>query len=264
MPSEPIRAFGIMKEGMRNSPLPNPLLELGARRFSFYPPIRNLEHNEWQFRRATWTEIVVVNTKSGEEAIIPRASIGEISIIDDPVVIVGLRQELEWREGAVYPHTRRVIEFPLAMAVNDHRPSPAPERRGPAPVVNIRLEPAPASRKSARIAGTVMLTAIGCLIAADIAREVQTRQRGDTFRRSATRLSYSDDYSSIVSRLGPPAGERTKGEYRILFYPVRHLSLVLKNSHYIGALDSGRRVAETVTLPGDTSSASLLRSLPPF
>jgi hypothetical protein len=239
---------------MPNSPLPTPLQELGARRFSFYPPIRNLDHNEWQYRRATWNEVVVVNTRTGEEALIPRTCLGEVSIIDDPVVIVGLRRELEWREGAVYPHRRPVIEFPLA--VNDTSVRvPHPERL--APVVNIRLEVRPAARKSRKIAVAVMLGSVGCLIVADLAREVQVRQR--------VRITASDDYSSIVARLGAPASDRTVAEYRLLSYPKRRLIVVLTGqSRYIGAVDFSRRVVDTVTLPDGTNSGNLLHSLPPF
>lgn len=239
---------------MSHSPLPTPLQELGARRFSFYPPIRNLEHNEWQYRRATWNEVVVVNTRTGEEALIPRAFVGEVSIIDDPVVIVGLRRELEWREGAVYPHRRPVIEFPLA--VNDDTVRvPHPER--PAPVVNIRLDVRPAAKKSRKIAVAVMLGSVGCLMLADLAREVQVRQR--------VRITARDDYASIVARLGAPASERTVDEYRLLFYPKRRLTVVLSGqSRYLGAVDSSRRIVDTVTLSDGTNSGNLLRSLPPF
>ena len=241
---------------MAHSAPPNPLLELGPRRFSFYPSIRNIEHNEWQFRRATWSEIVVVNTRTGEEALIPRACLGEISIIDDPVVIVGLRRELEWREGAVFPHRRPVIEFPLAMAVNDSRAATAEPSRL-APVVNIRLEPRPATRKNTRMAVAIMLGAVGSLVVADIVREVQTR-------RSPVRLSSRDDYASVVHKFGPPAAERTSGQLQLLSYPQRHETLVLRNSLYIGALDSGGNILDTITLPDHANSAPLLRSLPPF
>ena len=239
---------------MPHSPLLNPLLELGPRRFSFYPPIRNVEHNEWQFRRVTWSEIIVVNTRSGEEAFIPRASIGEISIIDDPVVIVGLRRELEWREGAIYPHRRPVIEFPVAIAVNDNRPAPAEPPRL-APVVNIRLEPRPATRASTKLAVAIMLSAVVCLIVADIARDI---------RHSGVRLSPADDYTSIVHKLGRPATERRNGEIQSLSYPSRHLTLVLRHSRYIGTLGPDGRILDSVRLPDGAASAPLLRSLPPF
>src|SRR5437588_824975 len=40
-------------------PIPPPLEHLGARPFSLYPAILNIEHNEWLFRKATWSEILV-------------------------------------------------------------------------------------------------------------------------------------------------------------------------------------------------------------
>ena len=91
------------------------LEHLGNRAFSFYPPILNIEHNEWFFRRASWSEILVMNSRSKEEIWIPRRFLGEISQIEDPVVIVGLVKELEYKAGAVWPHQRRVIEMPMAV-----------------------------------------------------------------------------------------------------------------------------------------------------
>src|SRR2546427_9258778 len=92
----------------------SPLEHLGNRPFSFYPPILNVEHNEWFFRRGTWSEILVVNSRDGQEIWIPRRFLGEISQIEDPVVIVGLVKELEYKAGAVWPHQRRVIQMPVA------------------------------------------------------------------------------------------------------------------------------------------------------
>src|SRR3954452_9108218 len=95
------------------SPLPTPLQQLGGRRFSFYPPILNVERNEWIYRRASWAEFVVVNTGSGEEACIPRMFLGDVSLADSvgvPAVIVGLKRELEWKAGIVSPRRRLVIE----------------------------------------------------------------------------------------------------------------------------------------------------------
>jgi len=124
--------------GMHISPLPVPLQQLGGRRFSFYPPIRNLDHNEWLYRRATWSEVVVVNTNTGEEVCLPRAVIGDVSITDHPIVIVGLKRELEWKEGAICTHRRPVIELPVAVNQSGFVAPPHPERL--APVVSIRLE----------------------------------------------------------------------------------------------------------------------------
>jgi hypothetical protein len=124
---------------MASPPIPPALEPLAGRPFSFYPPILGIQHNEWIFRKATWSELVVVNRKSGEEISIPRRLVGEASIVDDPVVIVGLLRELEYREGAVWPCQRRVIEMPLA--VGETRSAAPQPRPGLAPVVGIRLEP---------------------------------------------------------------------------------------------------------------------------
>ena len=48
----------------------------GNRPFSFYPAIERIEHNEWIFRKATWSEILVVNTKTGLELWIPASVCG--------------------------------------------------------------------------------------------------------------------------------------------------------------------------------------------
>ena len=114
-------------------PVPPPLEELGQRPFSFYPPIVGIEHNEWTYRKATWSEILVVNRKSGLE---------ELSSVEEPVAIVGLNKELEYKAGAIVPHVRRVIQMPRAVNegprsfTGENRPSTT----GPAPVVGIRLE----------------------------------------------------------------------------------------------------------------------------
>ena len=66
-----------------------------GRAFSFYPAIRNVEYNEWVYKRETWSEILVSNSKTGEEVWIPRHFVGRISTADEPVLIVGLKRELE-------------------------------------------------------------------------------------------------------------------------------------------------------------------------
>jgi len=140
---------------MASPPIPPALGPLASRPFSFYPPICVVEHNEWVFRRATWSELVVVNRKSGEEISIPRRMVGEVSIVDDPVVIVGLLRELEYREGAVWPCQRRLIQMPLA--VGETRPAPSNPRSGLAPVVGIRLEPRRTRRIYKAIGGLLAL-----------------------------------------------------------------------------------------------------------
>src|SRR3954453_21495798 len=123
---------------MASPPIPPQLNEMITRPFSFYPPIIGIEHNEWLYRKASWSEILVVNCKSGEEIWISRRYVGDVSRVDDPVLIVGLNRELEYKGGMVVPFQRRVIEMPLAVGGN----APAagtPERPAPGLIVGIRM-----------------------------------------------------------------------------------------------------------------------------
>jgi hypothetical protein len=262
---------------MSIAPLPTPLQHLGGRRFSFYPPIRNLEPNEWLYRRATWSECVVVNTRSGEEVWVPRAFLGEVSRMDEAVMIVGLNRELEWRSGVIIPRQRAVIEFPIA--VNDNR-SAATRAPHLAPVINIRLEPKPETRAWKWIGVAAVLGAVACTIFVDFTRQAQFHQRADLFRgyRSYLQLGPNDDYASTVRKLGLPAraGSHQTGDkvFRSLAYPARRYSVILMGSQsdrqrYIGTLDPQGRVLDAVRLPDGSSADALLdsfglRSLPSF
>src|SRR3982751_6626006 len=64
------------KFAMASPPIPPQLDHLITRPFSFYPPIIGVEHNEWLFRKATWSEILVVNCKTSNEVWIPRRFLG--------------------------------------------------------------------------------------------------------------------------------------------------------------------------------------------
>lgn len=262
---------------MSIAPLPTPLQHLGGRRFSFYPPIRNLEPNEWIYRRATWSECVVVNARSGEEVWVPRTFLGEVSHIDEEVMIVGLNRELEWLRGAVIPRQRRVIELPVA--VNDSRAA-APRSDQLAPVINIRLEPKAEARAWKWIGVAAVLGAVAFTIVADVARQSQSHQRADLYRgyRSYLQLGPGDDYATIVRRLGVPnrAGSQEIGDrfFRSLTYSARRYSVILMgssrdDSRYIGTLDPQGRVLDAVRLRDGSSTESLLNSfdlnsLPPF
>jgi hypothetical protein len=255
---------------MSIAPLPTPLQHLGGRRFSFYPPIRNLEPNEWLYRRATWSECVVANTRSGEEIWVPRIFLGEVSRIDEPVMIVGLNRQLEWRSGKIIPLERRVIELPVA--VNDGH---APVRSGPpAPVINIRLEPKSEARAWKWIGVAAVLGAVAFTIVADVSRQTQWRQRADLSRgyRSYLQLGPQDDYASTIRKLGLPAragSHATESRvFRSLTYTGRRYSIILMGStkddgRYIGTLDLHGRVLDAVRLPDGSSAESLLNSALP-
>jgi hypothetical protein len=255
---------GYYELGMHISPLPAALQQLGGRSFSFYPPIRNTDHNRWIYRRATWSEIVVVNARSGEEVCVPRAFVGEVSIADNPAVVVSLKRELEWKDGALRTYHCPVIELPVA--VNQHGyVTPHPEY--PAPVISIRLEPPPASHKGRKIGVGLMLSALACWIGVSIERQGQSHRRDDDLRlsRSYLQLNGNDDYSSVVRKLGAPSAERFLKGARILDYPRRQFSVVLAGApadpRYMGALDPLGRVLNAAPAQDAASASRYLRSL---
>jgi hypothetical protein len=129
---------------MPGPPIPASFESLRHRPFSFYPPIVNVEHNEWVLRRANWTDFQVINTETKDEVCVPRRFVGEGALVEEPVMIVGLVKELEYREGLVLPHVRRVIEMPRAVNAVATSRAIGPPRI--APVVGIRIEAEPRSR----------------------------------------------------------------------------------------------------------------------
>ena len=97
--------------------MPHSLLEeLEGRRFSFYPAIRGIEHNEWSLMDSTWSEVQVRNSHSAQEFWIPKSHVGGVSSSDSPVVILGLRRELELKAGGIYPYRNVVTEIPSTQA----------------------------------------------------------------------------------------------------------------------------------------------------
>ncbi len=120
---------------------PSPLDCIGLRRFAFYPSIRDFERNEWTLGAGSWTEVQVVNSRTGTEIWIPRQYIGAVSESNGPVPIVGLRKELEYHAGKLSPRFKRVIEMPR---IEEEGSSAVPTEKlraaGPAPVIGIRVE----------------------------------------------------------------------------------------------------------------------------
>jgi|ERR1700678_1484044 hypothetical protein len=263
-------------------PIPPPLAQLGRRPFSFYPAILNAGHNEWVYRSATWSEVLVRNTKTNEEVSVPRRYLGEISPVDAPVMIVGLMAELEFRTGVVWPAERRVIEMPRA--VNDApRPRLTRSPASRAPVVGIRLESDRSSRVGKVVVGGVALGVAGCVLAISLFRGgvIATRAFYGPTLQVDLPLGPSDDYAAVVRRLGPPAAERWSemppysslshyGErYELLVYPRQRLYVILMgreraNARYIGAMDWNWHPAHAVNLSDSGSSVGLLRRLPRF
>jgi hypothetical protein len=259
---------------MSSPVIPPPLEALRNRPFSFYPAILNIEHNKWQYRKATWSDVLVVNARTGQEIWIPRRFLGEISRIEDPVVIVGLLKELEYKEGAVWPYQRRVIEMPIAVGQPARPPQPAP-RTGPAPVVGIRLESKTESHIFRIVGGALVLGIVAAYVAVNFYRDSVLRPRMAYMARERVYLALNaqDDYDGVVRKLGEPAGDHWRpasgARYRALWYPDRACTIVLmaadgKNATYIGALDANWNPAHIVRFSGGGTSEPLLRALPKF
>jgi len=251
------------------------LAELRHGRFSFYPAIVGVEHNEWILRRATWTDILVANAKTSEEICIPRRFVGEVSSIEAPYRIVGLVKELEYREGLVLPHRRSVIEMPRA--VNDFNPSslrPALYPR-PAGVVAIRAEPNGESRAWRVLRGSVAAGFLACMAVIFVVRDAHLGT-GFGWISAPSRLpnlSARDDYDSVVKKLGSPASDRWIGSqngpggYWKLWYPRRGATLILtgasrNSARYSATLNRNGEIIHSVDPGLDIHSFQALDSAP--
>lgn len=255
-------------------PAPPPLEALGPRPFSFYPAIGNIAHNEWLYQRATWSEILIRNTKTAEEIWVPRRLLGEISRIDEPVAIVGLTKEMEYRAGALWPVIRRVIEMPLA--VNDTARAGAPAEAKPAPVVGIRTSDGAESRIGRLVLVGISVAILACVLVVSLYRGeiIGSRIVYSPILQTDIPLTNRDDYYAVVRELGPPQEDRWKSDkgefqYRLLGYPKRGFAVILmgadrKEAHYVGAMDKNWNPVHTVQLPGNGNSYSILHHLPRF
>ena len=255
---------------MASPPIPPQLDHLITRAFSFYPPIVGIEHNEWLYRKASWSEILVVNCKSGEEVWISRRYIGEVSRVDDPVLIVGLSRELEYKGGMVVPFQRRVIEMPVAVG---GRPASQPTSERPAPgmIVGIRMS-SPQDKRAFKLIGAAVSVAILLYIVA----VSMSHQRVVFTAKDQTYLGLTgrDDRTGVVVKLGEPASDHWQSEngamqYEALDYPDRKLTVILmggdRNSmQYVGTMDKDWKPVHSVQLRQGGTTDSLLRGLKRF
>jgi hypothetical protein len=264
---------------MASSPVTPQLEQLGDRRFSFYPPIVGIEHNEWTFGEANWSEILLRNVKSNEEVWIPRAYVGDVSKVDEPVMIVGLKRELEYRGGLLSPYARRVLTMPgnpVASAPRAVTEEPRVES-GLSVKAVLRSDGGAEGRVGKMIAialaAGLVLTVIGIAI-------LSLRSTGGTIEYKGVMqidlgLTAQSDYFDVVRVLGPPAEDHWRDEtgerqYRALSYPKNDLIIILmgpdrQKATYIGSKDSKWRTVHAVTLAGgNVSTEAILRTLPRF
>ncbi|MBI4873006.1 MAG: hypothetical protein HY822_00075 [Acidobacteria bacterium] len=255
---------------MSEPSIPPPLEQFGARPFSFYPPILNVEHNEWAYEQATWAEIKVRNTKSGLELWVPRRYLGEISQVDEPVMIVGLGRQLEYKSGLLIQHERRVLSMPRGPSrAAGSEDLPPPPRGGAG-----RGMESPAERRIGKlILGALVVGILGCVLIVSIFRgRAGDRVEYHGIIQASLGLTAGDDTFAVVRRLGQPAGEAWYSEvgalqYRAMRYP--DYTIILMGTErdkvrYIGAMNKEWKPIDAVQLPDGRSTASMLRALRRF
>ncbi|MFN0165612.1 MAG: hypothetical protein ACKV22_04200 [Bryobacteraceae bacterium] len=258
---------------MTPAPLPPQLETLRGRTFSFYPAILGIEYNEWKIGRATWSEIEVVNGKSGQALWIARRFFGEVSPVDHPMTIVGLTKGLEFRTGTVWPVQKRVIEMPVA--VNAPSVQAPAQRSVGAPVVGIRLEPGTETKAGRLVLGAMLVVAIAIfgVVLATREKTLVPRTTYTNADQAFLDLRYRDDYLSVVQRLGAPASVHSRQTadilYQALDYPARGYLIILMGGtqeklHYIGCVDRSWNVVHSVRRPDGGDTAPRLRSLGRF
>ena len=253
------------------------LQSFASRPFSFYPAIRNVEYNEWTYGRETWAEILVINSKTGQEIWIPRRFVDRISSADEPVLIVGLQRELELKGGAVWPFERQLIEMPPV-------PHPgASAEQPPAPATRLPLASSTESQMGRLILFALLMGLGACFLVVVFAFQGGPHI-GDWLRQrnTATKdqqylsLNRDDAYQDVVRKLGPPEREQwitrdsAEVHFYTLWYPSRSYIVVLmgaerQGARYIGTIHSASRTPlDSVPLPGRGSTGAMLRALPKF
>ncbi len=253
--------------------LPPPFDSTGDRAFSFYPPILGVEHNEWRAQQATWSEILVANTKSDQTLWVPRRYIGDLSRVDEPVMIVGLKKELEMKAGGVWPHEKRVLSMP---PVSTAPVGPQAEPRAAPGPMNMRMESS-AESSIGRMILVSLAVAIGALALVVAFYRGRTSGEQVEFRsvlQSELGFTAQDDYFAVVRKLGAPKEDRWRSDqgelqFRGLKYPDRQMIVILmgsdrKNARYIGAVNREGLVIDSVDMPGGVNTATIMRRLPKF
>jgi hypothetical protein len=256
----------------------SPLEALAGRRFAFYPAILGVENNEWTLERETWSEILAKNIASGQELWIPRSHLGEISSVDQPVLIVGLKIELELRASGVFPRRGGVVELP-------GKPSPRPSPNGDA-----EPGPPPPNRDSSTEAQTFSL--IGKALVIGLAAVLLVSVFAfEGFRNPIARLfrpdvstadqrylslNAQDGYHGVVGKLGKPdreewiTADEAELQFEALYYPERRYIVILMggsraDARYVGTVhDPARKVLDSARLSGGGDSYSLMKNLPKF
>ena len=251
---------------------------LRDRRFSFYPAIHGIEHNEWTLMESTWSEIQVRNSGSGEEFWIPKSHLGTVSSTDSPVLILGLHRELEAKAGGVFPRRTIVTEIPATAAARSPRPAseagtpPKPSRISQSDASMLRL-------LVIAISIALMAALVGFLgLVGGLHNPLDLLFEPDTSTADQRYLGLQerDSYFEVVNRLSAPeeeqwiSGEEDELQFQALHYTTRGYIIIMMGGsraemRYLGTLhDSSRRVIDSATLARGGDTSSMMRNLPEF
>jgi hypothetical protein len=244
---------------------------MAARSFSFFPPIVGVEHNEWLLRQVNWSEVLVANQATNQELWIPRRYFGEVSMIDDPVLIVGLTREMEYTGGMLRPYKQRLIKMPSG-------PPAKPEAKGDhataSSLMHVRSESS--DKRAIKLIGMAVGCALLVLAVTAAALRVgfiQQRIVITTKDQTFQTLTGRDDRFAVVTKMGQPGFDRFKEvgtiQYEALSYPDRKYTVILAGKDtrtlaYIGTVDDNWRPVHFINLRTGGSTESLLETITRF
>jgi hypothetical protein len=252
---------------------------LSGRRFSFYPAIRGIEHNEWGLTNETWSEILVTNVETNLELWVPRKYVSGISSSDSPVLIVGLNRELQFQAGSVWPYREKIVSIP------DRRPASErdPAASAASPSAPSRSSSPSESQLGRLIAVALAVGVLACMLAVmfifeGVPNPIAAFFRPDTKTSDQRYLSLagSDRFNDAALKIGPPSTrqwisrEDSQIQFELLWYPDRSYIVVLMgasrdDARYIGTLHArSREVLDSVKLSGGGTTGSMLHNLPGF
>jgi hypothetical protein len=258
---------------MAPTPLEQPFDHMAARSFSFFPPIVGIEHNEWLLRQVNWSEVLVVNKATNQELWIPRRYFGQASMIEDPVLIVGLTREMEYQGGMLRPYKQRLIKMPSGPPAHAESAG-GKDHAADSSVMRVRSESS--DKRAFRLIGM----AVGCALliwvvgavalrVGFISQRIVITTRDQTFQT----LTGRDDRFEIVKKIGQPGFDRFKEvgsiQYEALSYPDRKYTVILAGQDvrtlaYIGTVDDNWRPVHFVNLHTGGSTESLLQTMERF
>lgn len=257
----------------------DPIAALGGQKFSFYPAIRNVEHNEWTLADSTWSEIQVANSGSGQNVWIPRSAIGEVSSAGQPRLILGLKRELEYKAGSIVPFRSKIVSIP------ERREPPSPEAV---------TETAPSQRPQGTqesqdhrvgrmiswalaFAGALSLLLVAFAVSGGRMPFASFFQADvSTTDQLYVGMTAETNFDGVVRRLGGPEEVQwitpadAPVQLQLAAYPTRRYGVILMGGGREGARYAGtihlptKKLLDSVPLSGGRSTSALLRNLPDF